>query len=251
MIKKIILGLLIYLVFMLVLFPAKVAVSLAPLPKFVKLSEVSGTIWNANIASVSLPQRTLEQVQLSIKPLALLTGKLEADVTLGSRSTPVTGKAHIIASTSHIKVTNLSFDAPDSFVLGNTRLPFKTKVDGEVSLVVSLAEQGKPWCSALNGKVFLNQTQVENQFGHYPLGNIELGLSCLDGKVKLSTDEKRNDLGLNGDILLDAGNRVKVTAKIRPTAKQPEDLTRALSFLGRQDSQGYYPITYQGRIPGM
>ena len=206
LIKKIVLGVIIYLVFMVALFPAKVAVSLAPLPKFVKLSGVSGSIWNASIATVSLPQRSIEQVKLSINPLALLTGQLEADVTIGTKSTPVAGKGKLSVSSDGVKVTDLSLDAPDSFVLGNARLPFKTKIDGEISLVVVLGKQGKPWCSAMAGKLFLNQTQVTNQFGNYPLGNIELGLSCLDGKVQIRTDEKRNDLGLNGEILLDAGN---------------------------------------------
>ncbi|MGI2260922.1 type II secretion system protein N [Shewanella sp. GXUN23E] len=250
-VKKILLGLLIYLVFMLALFPARVALQLAPLPPQVNIAGVSGTIWDGSADTVSVDKRLLEQVHWQLKFLPLLTGKVTVDLTVGSRATAVSGKGLLSWSLSGVQAQDLRFEAPGSFLIGDARLPFRTKVDGELSVIVPQLTQGKPWCEALDGKVFLNHLSVNNQFGDYPLGNIQLALACRNGEVVLSTDEKGNGLGVKGEVTIGENNKLLVDAKVRETAEQPDDLKKALSFLGKSDNEGYYPIRYSGVIPGL
>lgn len=251
LINKIIIGVLIYLVFLVALFPANIALSLAPLPANVNISGVSGSIWSGSIDNLQLQQRQLEQLRWELSPWALLLGSVRVDLQVGSRSTPVSAKGAVTWSMDGISAQGLRFEAPDSFLIANAKLPFKTEIQGEVSLLVETLEQGKPWCEQLTGKLFLNQTNVNNQFGNYPLGNIELGLSCVEGKVQLATDESKNQLGIIGTLQLDEGNMLKVAAKIKETAEQPEDMRKSLPMLGKRDSDGYFPVAYQGRIPGL
>ncbi|WP_028767556.1 type II secretion system protein N [Shewanella fidelis] len=247
--KKIALGFVIYLVFLVVLFPASMAVKLAPLPNNVTISGVSGTIWAGSIDMLSVQKRQVEMITWDLDVLSLFTGTVKADVVIGSRASAVNGKGTVAYSMSGLDVSGLRFEAPSSFLLGRTNLPFRTKINGDLSVLVDNFEQGLPWCEQLSGKLFLNQVKVTNQFGKYPLGDIALGLACLDGKVELTTDEKLNGLGLDGTIVLADNKMVQVNAKIREVNTQPDDLKKALSFLGKKDSQGYYPITYQGRLP--
>ncbi|MCU8017572.1 type II secretion system protein N [Shewanella sp. SM72] len=251
LIKKVIIGVLIYLIFLVVLFPAKIAIALAPLPANISVSGVSGSIWSGSIETLSMPQRQVEQVRWDLSPWALFLGKVKVDFQVGSRATPVSAKGLISWSMGGLSAQGLRFEAPDSFLLGNAKLPFKTEITGEVSLLVETLEQGKPWCEQLSGKLFLNQTNVKNQFGNYPLGNIELGLSCVEGKAQLATDETKNQLGIVGTLQLDEGNMVKVEAKIKETAEQPEDMRESLNILGKRGADGYFPVVYQGRIPGL
>ena len=251
LIKKVIIGVLIYLIFLVVLFPAKIAIALAPLPANISVSGVSGSIWSGSIETLSMPQRQVEQVRWDLSPWALFLGKVKVDFQVGSRATPVSAKGLISWSMGGLSAKGLRFEAPDSFLLGNAKLPFKTEISGEVSLLVETLEQGKPWCEQLSGKLFLNQTNVKNQFGNYPLGNIELGLSCVEGKAQLATDETKNQLGIVGTLQLDEGNMVKVGAKIKETAEQPEDMRESLNILGKRGADGYFPVVYQGRIPGL
>lgn len=247
--KKIILGVVIYLGFIIALFPASVAVKLAPLPNNISVSGVSGTIWSGKIETLSIQRRQLELVQWQLSPWGLLLGKANLDLVIGNRGTAVNGKGLVSLSGSGIDAEGLRFEAPSSFLLGNTRLPFRTEVSGDISLFVDTLQQGIPLCEQLNGKLFLNTVQVKNQFGNYPLGDIELGLSCEDGNVKVRSDEQMNQLGFDGTVLVKAEKMVQVSAKIKETASQPADLKKALAFLGKKDSQGYYPISYQGRLP--
>lgn len=249
LVKKIALGFFIYLVFLVVLFPASMAVKLAPIPANTAISGVSGTIWSGSIDSLTVQKRQLEMVRWDLSVASLLMGTVKADISIGSRSSAVNGKAVVAYSFAGLDVSALRFEAPSDFLLGNTRLPFRTEIKGDVSALVDTFEQGLPWCEQLSGKLFLNKVQVTNQFGNYPLGDIALGLSCIDGQVQLATDEKLNGLGLDGSILLADNKMMQVNAKIREVNTQPDDLKKALGFLGKKDSQGYYPITYQGRLP--
>ncbi|WP_299795569.1 type II secretion system protein N [uncultured Shewanella sp.] len=247
--KKIIVGVLFYLVFLIALLPASVVVSLAPLPNTISLNGVSGTIWSGEVESLTVEKRQLELVQWELSPWSLFLGKVRLDLVSGNRGTVVNGKGSVTLSMDGIQAQALRFEAPGSFLVGDTRLPFRTKVGGDISLFIEELAQGQPWCEQLTGKLFLNGANVKNQFGDYPLGDIELGLSCVDGNVKVNSDESMNQLGLSGSVLVKAEKMVQVSAKIKETPSQPEDLKKALSFLGKKDSQGYYPISYQGRLP--
>lgn len=251
MIKKILLGVLIYLIFMVALFPASVALKLAPLPAQIRVAGISGTIWDGQVATLVVQRRQFEQLHWDLDLWRLLQGKLAADITLGNRGSVVSGKGHISWSLGGIQVTDLRFEAPNNFVIGNARLPFHTKIGGEINLIVPQFSQGLPWCSTLQGKVFLNHLSAKNQFGHYPLGNIQLGLSCDAGQLVLNTTEKDNDLGVSAKATLGENSKLLVEGRIRETATQPADLQQALTFLGRPDAQGYYPIRYAGVVPGL
>ncbi|GGP51229.1 type II secretion system protein N [Shewanella saliphila] len=248
---KILFGVVVYIIFMIAYVPANWLVSIAPLPNNVLISGAEGTLWQGKAALVSVDKRQVEHVAWQLSPWGLFMGQANIDFSIGNRATPVSGKGNVTWSPAGVSGKNIRLDVPDSFLLAGAKLPFKTQINGDVSLMVEVLEQGKPWCEQLKGKLFLNSTDVKNQFGIYPLGNIALGLSCIDGQLQLSTDETLNALGLTGTAILGEGNLVKVSAKIKPTDAQPQDLRKSLQFLGRQDSQGYYPINYQGVVPGL
>ncbi|QIR13165.1 type II secretion system protein N [Shewanella aestuarii] len=248
---KIGIAVLLYLFFLVAYLPANWLVSIAPLPSNVSLAGVDGTLWDGQADLVKIDNRQLENVSWQLSPLGLFLGQANVDFQIGNRATAVSGRGSVSYSLSGLSAENVRFEAPNSFILAGTRLPFRTQISGDVSLMVQTLEQGQPWCEQLNGKLFLNSTNVTNQFGEYPLGDVVLGLSCIDGQVQLNTDEQTNQLGLQGTLILAEKNLVKISAKIKPTDSQPDDLRKALSFLGKQDSQGYYPINYQGTLPGL
>ncbi|MEI6858792.1 MAG: type II secretion system protein N [Shewanella sp.] len=248
--KKIIIGICLYLVFLLALLPASIAINLAPLPNNISVSGISGSIWSGSIESLIIQNRQLEQVQWQLSPWALFLGQAKVDLVIGNQGSAINGKGLVIISTSEIDAEGLRLEAPISFLLGNNRLPFSTKMSGGISLFIDHFDQGTPWCEQLSGKLFINSIGVKNQFGNYPLGDIELALACVDGNVEMKSDETMNQLGFSGTLVLQQNKTVQVSAKIKETASQPEDLKKALAFLGQKDSQGYYPISYQGRVPG-
>lgn len=247
--KKIIIGLLIYLFFIFAIFPARVALSFMPIPEHILLSNVSGSIWQGNIETLQIDDRKLEHVRWDLSFFPLLLGKLAIDFHIGNRASEVSAKGKVDLSSSGIAFTDFRFDAPSHFILGRTQLPFRTAVEGNIDVIIPKFIQGKPWCEQLMGKVFVGNLQVNNQFGQYPLGNIELALACDKGNIQVEAKENGNKLGVKGTAELEANNIFNVNAKIKKTSTQPADLTQALTFLGKADRNGYYSITYKGTLP--
>ncbi|MDF0534567.1 type II secretion system protein N [Shewanella yunxiaonensis] len=251
LISKVAIGIVIYLIFMVVLFPARIAAALAPLPAGIKLSGVSGSLWNGQAQLVNIGPRQLEQLQWQLSPWALLTGTVKAQIQIGSRASAVNGKGLVSWSAKGVSAKNLRLDAPIGFLVGGSKLPLHTVLSGDISLNLDIAEQGLPWCAALNGKLFLNQFDLKNQFGDYPLGNIEFGLQCVQGQLQLATDDEKNTIGVAGTVLLKDKMQMEVNGRMRRTDSQSQDLQQSLVLLGKPDASGNYPIKYNGRIPGM
>ena len=135
--SKIVIGVIIYLVFLLVYLPANWLVSIAPLPNNVAISGAEGTLWQGQASLVTIDQRQIEQVSWQLSPWGLLVGKADIDFKIGNRATPVSGKGSISWSFSGLRANNIRFDLPDSFLLAGARLPFKTQIDGDVVLMAS------------------------------------------------------------------------------------------------------------------
>ncbi|QSX37444.1 type II secretion system protein N [Shewanella sedimentimangrovi] len=250
-VKKVVLGILLYLLFMLVLFPARLALGLAPLPKDVSVEGVSGSLWQGEASSVAFQGRQVDQVRWSLSPWALLLGSANLELQVGNRRSAVTANGELSLSMSGVGAHNFKVSAPHDFLIGNRRLPFGAEVSGNLELYLANFKQGSPWCEQLTGKLNIQGAGLKNQFGEYDLGNMGFGLGCIEGRILLKADEKDNQLGLVGALELQADNKLLVKAKIRETDFQNEDMKKALAFLGRKDAEGYYPLEYQGKIPGL
>nr|WP_256261037.1 type II secretion system protein N [Shewanella sp. NIFS-20-20] len=236
---------------MLAYLPASVAISWVSLPKNLTLSGISGSIWSGKINQLSIDGRQLDDLRWQMTPLQLLSGKVAAHIQVGSRATLVNAKANVAYGMSGLALSDVRFEAPVAWLIGNSRLPFRTKAQGEVTVLLTDFTQGAPWCSQLDGKAFASGLQVDNQFGQYPLGQLQLAMSCTDGQVMVNIDETTNGLGLSGSATVGEQMQVALTAKIRETNTMPDDLKKALTFLGQPDSQGYYPLKFNGRVPGL
>ncbi|WP_298775205.1 type II secretion system protein N [uncultured Shewanella sp.] len=249
--KKIIIGLFIYLIFLVATLPANFAMRFVALPSGLSIGDVSGSVWQGSIDSVTFEGRPLDTLKWDLSPWRLFLGQVQVDFSLGERNTPINARGLLRASFSGLYVEAFRFEAPIPILLGQKVLPFRTKIDGDMSVFLNEFDSGEAWCETLSGTAIINQAKVNNQFGDYPLGDISFALSCVNGDIEFKTDEKMNRLGLVGTLLLQDKNRVAIDAKMKETADQPADLKKMLSQFGAKDSQGYYTLNYKGAIPGL
>lgn len=249
--KKIIIGLFIYLAFLVATLPANFAMRFVALPKGLSLGGVSGSVWQGNVNSVAFEGRQLDSLKWDLSPWRLFLGQVQVDLSLGERNTPINARGLLRASFSGLYVEAFRFEAPIPLLLGQKKLPFRTQVSGDMSVLINEFDSAEPWCETLSGTAIINQANVKNQFGDYPLGDVSFALTCVNGDIELKTDEKMNRLGLVGTLLLQDKNRVAIDAKMKETPDQPADLKKMLSQFGAKDSKGYYSLNYKGAIPGL
>ncbi|WP_028109419.1 type II secretion system protein N [Ferrimonas futtsuensis] len=241
-------ALVLYLVFLAVTVPVSLVWQFSPKPKGIQVSGLEGTLWAGRADTVTMAGRRLENLTWELDPWwALIGGQLEAVVSV---SGDVQGRGTVRYGFSGLEVEGLRLESPLSVLVGNRRLPFRTKVAGEVKLNLSQGSQGEPWCDSLNGRITVQQLDVNNQFGAFPLGNLAGTLGCSQGNLQLTMTEQDNRIGVAGTALLKANMQVEVNAGIKATAEQPDAMAKSLAFLGQPDDNGVYPLQYSGRVPG-
>ncbi|RLV60775.1 type II secretion system protein N [Parashewanella curva] len=241
----------VYLIFLVVLMPVSVVMRFVTLPPQVQVTGVGGSIWQGSIDTVQAYGRQVEQVEWTIHPYSLLTGTLNVDVKIGTRNSAIYAKTKLQLTRSTMNLTDLMLQTDSKTLVGDTRLPLRSKVAGDITLGISEFTYGQPWCEALSGNLQLHGLEVNNQFGDFPFGSFRLGLDCDQGEVIVTTSEKDNQIGVSGRLWLKANNQVQLQAKIKPTASMPASVRDNLNYLGQADPQGAYPLTYSGRIPGL
>lgn len=249
MVKKILLGLFIYLCFMLVFLPAKVVYDFLPIPEQITINHINGTIWHGTAQTLNIDNHQLEQIQWDFRPSQLLLGKIVFALKIGDRTSEVKGDGRLSYSLAGFSISDLKLTLPSAFLLADRPLPMNTQVLGDIKLDIINFSQGLPWCDSLSGRLIVNKLNVANAFGDFPLGNIELGLGCDEGKLSVDAQPKNNQLGFSGNLTLAEGGKFLLKGKIKETDSQPKSLRQALIFLGRPDKQGYYSIRYSGAIP--
>ncbi|GLS83464.1 type II secretion system protein N [Paraferrimonas haliotis] len=248
--KIIIASILLYLVFMVALFPARFAVKLAPLPNHVQLNQVSGSLWQGKVGQLVVGRYHIDQLAWEMHPWQLFTGEAALSFTVGKSRSSLRGHGDIGYGLSGLRISQLKVIGDISYWAPSTMLPLRSKATGQVEVFIANYQQGQPYCESMQGQVEALTLDVNNQFGEFPLGDIRLDLSCDNGKLLATASEDANQLGAQGQFSLDEGGVYQLSASIRKVDSQPEQLQKALSFLGKPDAKGRYPLEFSGKIPG-
>ncbi|TKB47649.1 type II secretion system protein N [Ferrimonas sediminicola] len=240
-------ALVLYLVFLVVTVPVGLVWQWVPKPQGVQLQGLDGTLWSGRADRLTVAGRRLESLTWEVDPWSLLGGRVEAVVAVAG---DVQGRGTVSYGLSGLALQGVRLESPIGTLVGNRRLPFRTKVTGEVQLNLAEGSQGQPWCDRLSGRILVQQLDVNNQYGAFPLGNLAGTLSCSQGNLKLTMTERDNRIGVAGTALLKGNMEVQLDASIRATVDQPEAMANSLDFLGQPDASGAYPLRYSGRLPG-
>lgn len=236
-----------YLIFLLVNVPAALVVDKLTLPKDIKLGQVSGSLWNGQVAAVRYKTDVIDNATWQLSPLSLLTGSVSAYVKFGK-----VRDAESISGVGDIS-TNFAFDkfSADDFTLRypanqlvqKMRLGLPMQVSGKVNLKLNEYVSAKPYCEALNGTVSWTKATVKGLQGNIDLGKLDGELACKDGAVELKVT-KANPLGLQMTSLLGANNKFTVNGFVKPNGDMPTEVHNAVQLLGRADSQGRFPLNF-------
>ncbi|WP_163932234.1 type II secretion system protein N [Paraferrimonas sp. SM1919] len=246
-VKWIVLAIVVYLVFLLASFPAQFITNNLKL-KNISFNGVTGTLWSGASSSIAIDNISIEQVSWTLNPWSLLTGELAAEMKFGKFNSKLKGQLKMAYGLNGAKLQDLQFEAPLAQLVAGKKLLLNSKLSGALSVDIAEFSQGQPWCMQLAGDIKVQQLQVNNGFGQFPLGNVQAVLSCKQGNVNLAIAENHNQLGLQAQLQV-TDKQYKVVGSIGVTSEQPEKLRQGLTMLGKPDVNGRYQIDYQGKLP--
>ncbi|MGL5496122.1 MAG: type II secretion system protein N, partial [Aeromonas sobria] len=128
------------------------------------------------------------------------------------------------------------------------RLPIPLTVSGPLQLKVEQFAQGNPWCDNLYGNLDWYNASADTPAGKLDLADPEVKLTCLDSKLVAELKQGSDAVQTIGRLELQPNGQYLFQGTLKPGPELPEQMQQGLPFLGQPDSQGRFPLRYQGRI---
>ncbi|MGI9279875.1 MAG: type II secretion system protein N [Endozoicomonas sp.] len=237
-----------YTGFMLAELPAAFVWNYAPKMPGIELEGLSGSVWSGSAQELTLNGVELQEVTWDLKPSALLTGKIKADLEVGDDFSAVVGEATVTYSTQGVTIEDLEADASADWLQQLAPMPVPATARGNINLVADtlVYEQGQ--CVELDGRLAWERGRISSPLGDVKLGKANADLSCkgntLEGKIRQSSEFLTTDAVFSFDF----NGSYSLSGKVSEGKALPENIKNGMKVLGRPDSQGRYPLTFRGRI---
>lgn len=245
--RWIILGLIIFLFFVVSRIPAEWGAWLMTRQPGLALSGISGSLWKgqANLASLNIQGQsmTLGKLQWDLQLASLL--KLNPCVKLS-----VTGQAQsfngVVCSSlgGVISVKDADANLPASLV--QSRLPFP--VTGQISAHITQLELRGNVLLDLAGNLSWSNAQVQNLVAWVPLGTFATEFTDNDNngiKAKIFDLDSELDVALDLELKAPSGGTASGQLKLPQTFIDKYRLSDFLAFIGPQSGQEEGKVVYQ------
>jgi general secretion pathway protein N len=237
-----------YLVFLVASAPLLLLTNNVKLPKNVEISGVSGSIWQGEIAKVTINNIDIKDVNSALSFWSLIRLSPAVEVSFGDAiSSGPEGKFTLTVSPDALILSKASLFMAANQVASQLPLPIPVNAMGNVELNVaelSVNTDNGLTCRQASGRLIWLRSSVVALDNTIKLGNIGADLSC-DKDDFLAKVNPNNNLGLSFTArLLMPSQRVTGQGFIKPGSKFPEALKPAMTFIGRADQQGRYQLKF-------
>lgn len=236
----VLLGVLVLIVALVVMFPARVAYKWASSP-FIAMNGIHGTVWNGRAREFSTYGVYLQGLSWKIRPWRLLTGTLHYDVA----GSPVSGffsSEVTIGLGSKLTLANLSASVPLAMFEQAAGI---SGLRGTASLQFERLALVKGRAAALDGSVSVADLVVP-MIARSPLGAYKADFFTQNNGIIASIEDAGGVVDLAGSLELGADKSYKFNGLVAPQANTPDELRQRLRFLGSPNERGQYALPLEG-----
>lgn len=222
-----------FLAFLIMLMPARAALSLMGAQTIIGYQDARGSIWHARLVGAQIRGRPLGTVELSLSPFALLTGSLNADVRFDGSGRQ---GSFTLKKDQKTLIEDLGIALDIDAVFGPAALSgVLTVKDGSFRY-----DQGR--CTSGSGLVRTNV--LESGFTAIGVQAPVLAgeLSCVEGRpfYSLLGENERLAISASGTLTGAAQQTAEINVTFKDTSLVTPDLKSALEFAGlRESNEGW------------
>ncbi len=237
-----------YVVFLVATMPLALLINNIELPKSIYIDTVSGSIWQGEIAQVSVSNNQVQKIRTELSFWSLLSLSPRVIVSFGdATSAGAEGKFTLTVSSSKLQLNDVELFVSANDIAKQLPLPIPVTAQGNIELSLTeliLDRSEKLVCQQAQGQVSWIRSGVVALDNNIKLGKIRAKLDCEQGDL-IAKILPKNNLGLSFTTRLSLANqKASGQGYLKPGAKFPAQLKSALSFLGRPDNQGRYPLRF-------
>lgn len=248
--KYLFIGLGLYLIIVLVRFPADIAYgfvanSLKTSPAKVQLYRVGGTLWNGKAQFANVQGQTLHDLRWELHLLSILTGKVGATLSFKLEDGSVKATAYRGLGGS-ISLEDVKARLPVAEIIRMARIP-AVKLEGQLGLNFSELAMSDGIVNTADGRVVWNG--AESQFPQrIQLGDLSATIKTTDKGIEAKLGDAGGPLQLNGLFTLAPDGKYDFNGELAAREGSNSNLGRSLSMMGRPDAQGKVKIANSGNL---
>ena len=211
----------------------------------VDIDGVAGSVWHGQVTRLSVNDNPVAPVRWTLRPSALLRGRLAADIELFPQGGQIRATV-ITAGNDRIAAEPLSVRGPLQHIAGGTSLgPILGTIDAEFSSI----ELASGAIVAAVGEAEIQNLQYPAN-APYGLGDYRLSCNDTDGEPVTCAlrDAGRGPLELDAELTLGPASAYALRGRVRARSDAPAALRQGLMFVGPADATGNHALDFEGRF---
>lgn len=238
-------GLVLYLVFLVILFPASLGWKLAPdsIKRQVQITGIQGRIWNGSAQGLIVNRNDLGKLSWTLSPWTLLTGSAAGSFIIDREPEELTGD-YRVSGPGKFTLSNVDLRMLGESLEQLTR-PFI--LHGSITASFDSIRYSSGETLHLDGTVNLNYTQVEG-LQDIQLGDIEAMVQPEGNGSIASFTNKASPLNIQGKVEMNPNGQMNLTLGLMNQDRTRKDLDNILAVIGKPDVSGRVTLNYRQRI---
>lgn len=245
-VKWVLLGFVVYVIFLIAKFPASLALSMFSTPNNIAIGGVQGSIWNGSATTVVINNIAVENVKWQASFFRLFTGRLALDMKAGNPriggEVSFNGPVSVsLFDQSDVSASDFTLYLPANMVIAQVPLPVPVNAGGRFKVQIDQLDY-PGYCNQLVGKGQWLNGKLEGLAQPIMLGNYNADLSCVENDTLVAVKEP-NSFGLSANARITSKFGISVKGKFKPSDQIPEQVKSVIrDFYTPPDAQGYYSI---------
>lgn len=206
---------------------------------------IDGTPWRGRVQRLAVRQTALGPVVWQLRPLRLLTGRLEYRLFVQSGAGGGELRAgRALFGAPYVREAQLSLPAAD--LARQLRLTL-VGLGGDFLLDLDTLRLSGGWPGELAGELRWQGARL-TQPQRLDLGDLRLRLELRGGDIVGILGDDGGPLELGGELTLTQDRGYRLDALLKPRAAAAPQLRQSLGLLGNPDAQGRYRLQYSGTL---
>ncbi|MGD9843439.1 MAG: type II secretion system protein N [Steroidobacteraceae bacterium] len=243
--KWLIIGVLVYLIFLLITIPASVLIK--QLAKHgIQVSSSSGSVWHGQVTDLRAGVLNLGNIDWQVRFMSLLTGKLAADVKLKQNTGFANGRVSIGLS-GKLQLNQMSASLPLQSIVGSGGLPGGWTGTAQAKFDELILDNN--WPVAARGTLdvidLTGPASQPNNIGAYRLSFPANGSNATTVIGDLQ-DLDGASLSVAGQLKLTSDRNYLLETQVAARTNTPASIANGMQYLGAADAQGRRPFSLSG-----
>lgn len=214
------------------------------LPSNISAAGLSGTILNGNVQNIVIDKIGLQNTKWSAKPLSLLTGRVQADVSLDSSN--IKGDFETTYAGSDVHTNDIDLNGQLS-ILSPYFERYGLTINGQFDAKFANLHLKDGIPQDADGVLITTNTSI---LGIFPLnlGDVNSKFTPQEDGFQIDLNNQNGDLDLSGIIYFTGDGVYNADLTLSKNSRTPENVLQTVQMIGQKINEDSVKLIHKGQL---